>query len=138
MNSEKFEQDMLESREGHDQLHWYITAFAGAVLTLLFNFIKDASPVNNLFAVFCLRTSIWFLVVVIIFSPFRNYLSYDITSLFAQSERDWSDNIKQAVKYYNRAATLTRVRRIVSYISIILCITVLILLALAVNSMYLS
>ena len=126
MNNEKFEKDMLESREGHDKFHWYITVFAGAVLSLLFNFIKDASPISNVFAIFCLKVSIGFLVSIMIFSPFRNYLSYDITSLFAQYERDLSSDKKAAVIYYNRAAKLTRVRRIISYTSIVLCVVSLI------------
>jgi hypothetical protein len=85
-----------------------------------------------------LKVSIGFLVSIMIFSPFRNYLSYDITSLFAQYERDLSSDKKAAVIYYNRAAKLTRVRRIISYTSIVLCVVSLILLSLAVNSMYLD
>ncbi|MBT4894898.1 hypothetical protein HON59_02455 [bacterium] len=129
---------MAESRQGHNQFHWYVVGFAGATLTILFNFIKDIPHIEDPLSIFCVKTSIWFLVLIIIFSTSRNYISYVITSLYTQYERDKSVDENEAIKSYNRVINLTRVRRAITYASFIMGIVVLILLAKTINTIYLS
>jgi hypothetical protein len=139
INDNDFEKNMLETRNGFDKLHWYMTFFSGTVLTLLFNFIKDISPITDYTVSVLFRITIALLFIIMVVSPIRNYISYFITSLFSQSLRAYKqkDN-ENYVKYHNQAATLTLIRAIASYISILSCITVLMLLYLIINKLYLS
>jgi hypothetical protein len=137
MDKDKFESDMKESRDRHYQFHWYIIGFSGAVLTALFNFIKDVSPIQDSLSICYFKISIWSLVFIIVFAAFRNYSSTIITSLYAHSVKDWNDNKLEAIKAYNKAALLTRLRLFASYMSIGLCFVVLVLLSLAINRIYL-
>ena len=137
-DEEKFEKDMVEAREGHERLHWYIAGFAVGILTLLFNFIKEASPISDRPAIICLKISVWFLVGIIILSPLRNYFSHLVTSLLAQSRREWVSDRKRAVELHNKAACLTKIRLAMTYFSMGLCVAVLIILAIAINRLYLK
>jgi len=136
MSKDLFENYMIECRQGYDKFHWYLTIFSGAVLTVLFDFIKDNSPINDNLSILFLKILIWSLIVIMIFSATRNYISHSITSLFAQSERDWDENKKEAVKSHNRAATLTKIRAVMGYTSLGLSALVLILIAITVNRIF--
>jgi hypothetical protein len=138
MSEEEFEKNMEETRAGHEQLHWYIAGFALTILTLLFNFIKEIAPIINPSTVILIKISVWSLVAIIILSPLTNLLSHMITSLFAQSKREWNSNKEEGVRLYNKAALLTKIRFATKYISMGLCVLVLILLAISINQLFLN
>ncbi|MFA6364951.1 MAG: hypothetical protein WCW78_00930 [Candidatus Paceibacterota bacterium] len=138
MNEEEFEKKMEETRAGHEQLHWYIAGFALTILTLLFNFIKEIASIVDPLTVILIKISVWSLVAIIILSPLTNLLSHIITSLFAQTKREWDTNKREGVRLHNKAAFLTKIRFATKYISMGLCVVVLILLAIGVSRLYLN
>lgn len=138
MSKEEFEKNMEESRAGHMQLHWYVAGFALTILTLLFNFIKDLAPIVDRPAVILIKISVWSLVTIIILSPLTNLLSHMITSLYAQSEKIWDENIEEGIRLHNKTVFLTKIRFATKYISLGLCVLVLILLTISIDRLYLN
>lgn len=136
-NQEFFEDAMKESREGNKKFQWNLAIFSGACLALLFQFLDRAYLFFDDKSSNFIKLSVFFLLVSLISSPIVNFLSESITSLFAQSRRDWViDNIS-AVNKHDRAVFLTIIRFVLICLSMISAFFGLIFLIAAVWNVYL-
>jgi hypothetical protein len=138
MDKNKFELAMQESREGNKKFHWNMAIFSGACLTIFLQFLVQGNLILDLINKRLLRVSIILLLISLIFSPVINFLSERVTSLFAQYEREYPTNKKEADIYYNKTVLLTRVRFVLVYASIISAFLGLIFLVSVVDRIYLK
>ncbi len=134
----KFELSMKEAREGNKKFHWNMAIFAGASLTLLLSFIDKSKPIIDCFTKSLLTWSIMSLLISLISSPLVNFLSDQITSYFAQSERVWVSDNKIAIKFHNNAAYLTKTRAVLIYSSMFCALAGLLFLVIAIYRVYLK